>query len=309
MPSPPYSSGSRAPIAFRLAPFSTTTCMAASLLRYQRLQGRAGVLVRYGRDHRLPRPLEEHEDALALLVTFEGGPGRVGIRSHGPRPQDLFHRVGGLAGETQRGEEPERDRVAVAHAITGPRLQRVRERVPEVEDRATPLRLVRIRQNDARLERGAGPNHFLVGEAPDLAPHEQPCLDDLGHSRAPLLVRERPQIPRLDEDAPRKVEGPDEILAVGRVDAGLAADRGVDHPGESRRNRRPAQAALVGRRREPGHIRRRATADRDDHPVAAELEVAPESLYDGGGLRLFAGRHRDDPAALVERVQGEDLLV
>ena len=112
-----------------------------SLLPDQRVRGlRVRRRREHGRDDRLSGRLEEDEDALALLVALERGPRRVRVGGDRLGPQDLLDDGRVEAGEAQRREETERDGLAVRDGVAGARLERVRERVPEVEDRASPSR-------------------------------------------------------------------------------------------------------------------------------------------------------------------------
>ena len=81
-------------------------------------------------------------------------------------------------------------------------------------------------------------------------------LDHFGQAGAELPVRQRRQRVRIGDDRPRLVEGADEILAARMVDAGLAADRGVDL--RQQRGRAPAlgDAALIAGRGEAGDVAR-----------------------------------------------------
>ena len=86
------------------------------------------------------------------------------------------------------------------------------------------------------------------------------------------------------------VEGADEVLALGGVDPGLAADRGVDHAEHRGRDLDDAQPAQEGRRHEAGQIGRRSPADTDDRIGAGEAgltERLPAERQHLGGLGLL----------------------
>ena len=95
------------------------------------------------------------------------------------------------------------------------------------------------------------------------------------------------------QHAGRRVERADEVLALGRVDAGLAADGGVDHAEQRRRHVHDADPAQPGRGDEAGEVGRRAAADADDRVGAGEAGLAehrPEERRDLRGLgRLAVG--------------------
>ena len=54
---------------------------------------------------------------------------------------------------------------------------------------------------------------------------ERRHLDRLAERCPPLALGERPQEPHVDDHRSRLVEGTDQVLALGQVHAGLAADR------------------------------------------------------------------------------------
>ena len=158
-------------------------------------------------------------------------------------------------------------------------LERVRERVTEVEDRpAAPLG--RVGEADRGLERGAAADELLVGEAPQLPVGEQPGLDDLGHPLGALPRGQRREQVRVGHDPRGRVEGADEVLPLVEVDAGLAADRRVDLPDERRRDGHPGDAAQKRGGDEAGDVGRGAAAERDDRAGAVERELGPEPLAD-----------------------------
>src|SRR5690606_24495059 len=68
-----------------------------------------------------------------------------------------------------------------------------------------------------------------------------------------------------------------EVLALVRVDASLAADRGVDHAEERRRNLHEPYAAKPGRRNETGEVCHGAAAETDDHVGTGEVGL-PQDL-------------------------------
>ena len=91
----------------------------------------------------------------------------------------------------------------------------------------------------------------------------------------------------------RRVEGAHQVLAGGGVDAGLAADRGVDHAEQAGRHLHHAHPAQPGGGQEAGQVGDRSPADADDgvgpgQPEPAEL--LPGAGGDLGGLgRLPVG--------------------
>ena len=65
------------------------------------------------------------------------------------------------------------------------------------------------------------------------------------------------------EHRARRPEGADEVLALGGVDAGLAADGGVDHAEHRRRHLHDLDAAQPGRGDEAGEVGDRSPAEAD----------------------------------------------
>src|SRR5438128_7668140 len=128
---------------FRLTPLRTMTRTGAMLSGDQLVEGAADVLCG---DVDVPaRPLvtEQDEPKLAadgLLVALQRLPGALAVDAHRCRPQQLLHLADVLAGQAESREQAERDRLAVGDALVScGRLERVRERVAEVEDLPLPL--------------------------------------------------------------------------------------------------------------------------------------------------------------------------
>jgi hypothetical protein len=103
------------------------------------------------------------------------------------------------------------------------------------------------------------------------------------------------------------VERSGQVLSSLGVDPRLAADRGIDHPDQGRRDSDPAKAAKKRRRGEARHVGRRSAAEADDPALTADLELVPQMLDHSRCLRLLAGRdemrrqpHRADSRELVE---------
>ena len=68
------------------------------------------------------------------------------------------------------------------------------------------------------------------------------------------------------------MEGADQVLALGRVDAGLAADAAVDLGEEARRDLHEADAAAQDRGGEAREIADDAATEGDDHVTAFQLQ-------------------------------------
>ena len=97
-------------------------------------------------------------------------------------------------------------------------------------------------------------------------------LDDLGEPVAEVAARQAREEGEVNVDARGLVKRADEVLAVDRVHAGLAADGRVDHGQERRRHLHDRHAAHKRRRHEADDIADDATAERD------QARVAPAAL-------------------------------
>ena len=132
-----------------------------------------------------------------------------------------------------------------------------------------------------------------VEQVEDRAVGDEAALDHLGQPRAELRLGQAGQRVGVGEDGGRRVEGADQVLAGTGVDAGLAADRGVDHAEQAGRHLHHADAARPGRGEEPGEVGDRSPADAHDGVGAGQpqpAELLPRARGDLGGLgRLAVG--------------------
>ena len=182
-------------------------------------------------------------------------------------------------------------------------LDGVREGVPVVEDLAQ-AGFLEVAGDDLGLDpdgaldqlggvRTAGdaaPGRVLLDQLQDGRVGDESGLDDLGETADVVVDRQRVQRGQVAQHPGRGVEGADEVLALGGVDAGLAADRRVDHAEHGRRDGDPAHPAQPGRGDEPGEVGGGAAADADDDITAGEAGLAerlPAVRGDLGGLGLF----------------------
>ena len=106
------------------------------------------------------------------------------------------------------------------------------------------------------------------------------------------------------------MERADEVLALGQVDAGLAADRGVDLGDEGRRHLDEGHAAEVGRGEEAGRVAERAAADGDERlaPLDPEARQLPRGVLDDRqAFRGLALRQQDalDRPAVARQAVGD----
>ena len=198
--------------------------------------------------------------------------------------------------------------------VAGRGLDAVGDRVAEVElDPNSPLALVRGHDLDLRpgaaldelrqgprLDRRARPRRqgrpFSLEEREDALVAEERVLDALAQ-RCPSLTRgQRRQERDVEHDGRRLVEGADEVLALGQVQAGLAADRGVDLGEQRRRQLDEWHAAQPGRGQEAGRVAQRAAATGDDRLAAfhaARGELTERRLVRTDRLCPLAARQEE----------------
>ena len=125
---------------------------------------------------------------------------------------------------------------------------------------------------------------------------EQPVFHDLGVAGAELARRKRGKRAGVGEHEARLMEGADQVLALLGVDAGLAADRGIDLGKQAGRNLHEAHAAPQNARGEAREVADHTAAERD-HAIAAlhaeiEQRLAKPREH-RKALALLAGRdHR-----------------
>ena len=161
------------------------------------------------------------------------------------------------------------------------------ERVPVVEDLAQ-RGLLEVLGHDLGLDRDGpldelahgrtvGPRRRLgvgLDEVEDHRVGDEPALDDLGQPGHEVVGRQRLQRRQVAQHPCRRVERADEVLALGGVDAGLAADRRVDHAEQRRGQVDDLDPAQPGRRDEAGQVGDGAPTDPDDGVAAGEAGLA-----------------------------------
>ncbi len=132
----------------------------------------------------------------------------------------------------------DRDGRAVPPLVPLVLLDGVAERVAVVEDLPQPG-LLQVRGDDLRLDpdrpldqlgrvrahRGAGGLGVGLDRVQDHRVGDEPRLDDLGQTGDVVVHGQRVQRGQVAQHTGRRVEGADQVLALGGVDAGLAADR------------------------------------------------------------------------------------
>ena len=182
----------------------------------------------------------------------------------------------------------------------------------EVEDHAQ-TGVVLVNRNDIALNFNALVNDILnVGLVVRLSDHRQnflvgniAVLDDLGHAVGKGAVRQGSEHVRVDEHQPRLVECADEVFALGQINAGLAADRGIHLREQRGRNLAQRYAAQEGRGRKAGNVADNTAAERDNQVLAGHAcrqQIVVNALDRGELLVLLTGgndrvRHRQGELA------------
>ena len=84
------------------------------------------------------------------------------------------------------------------------------------------------------------------------------------------------------------MERPDEVLAFGGVDAGLAADGGIHHAKQARGHVNDLDTAQPGRSHESGQVGYCSAAYGDDSVRSGEVILAQHLPAEGGHLNVLA---------------------
>jgi hypothetical protein len=172
-----------------------------------------------------------------------------------------------------------------AFGIAGRGFQRVREGMAEVEERAlagfafvaaddqslgATARGNRFDAFIAALENGL-PVLFQPGEK--LLVVNEAVFRDFGIAGAELARWQAVEHAGIGEHEDRLMKCADEVLALAGVDAGLAADGGVDLREERSRDLHEIDAAQNGRRGEAREIADDAAAERDEKIAALDAGI------------------------------------
>ena len=128
----------------------------------------------------------------------------------------------------------------------------------------------------------------LLDQVEDGRVGDEAALDDLGHAGDDLVLRQRVQRVEVREDTGRRVERAHQVLALGGVDAGLAADGGVHHAQQAGGHVDDLDAAQPGRGDEAGEVGDGAAADGDDGVGAGEVVLAQHLPAERGHLDVLA---------------------
>jgi len=125
---------------------------------------------------------------------------------------------------------------------------------------------------------------------------EQAVFGDLGIAGAELALGQRIEQGGIGDHHDRLVEGADQILALARIDAGLAADRGVDLRQQGGRHLHEVESAPHAGRGKAGKVADHAAAEGDDEIAALDARRDDRLAYrlEGGvALGALAFRHHD----------------
>ena len=239
------------------------------------------------------------------------------------------------AGQLGGEDQPDADRLAVAPAVALAALDGVAEGVAVVEDLAQ-VGLAQVGGHDVALDPDRADDELRrarrrSGRAP---PRGRPRRGrgSRGSAMNPVLITSampaassaRLTVARVSRSAITAVgswKAPTRFLPAAGVDAGLAADGGVDHREQGGRHVDDPHAAHPGGRDEAGEVGRRAAADRHDgvgagHPEPAELlpagagggevlAVLAVGQVDAGGRRVpAASRSSRDGAVRTPATAG-----
>ena len=210
--------------------------------------------------------------------------------------------------------------------VVGGGLDRVAERVAEVEGHArAALALLLVEGDDVGLDLdGVGDDSdedrsIALADLVDVlfeCSEEWRRGDDAGfdgllQSGAEFLGWERGEEVDVDVDGARMVEAPDEVLAGGKVDAGFAADGGVDLGEQRGGNLDERHAAHVDGGEEAGDVADDPGAEGDEERVALGAglgELLCEGFDGGEALVLLAGGVEEDRRRLGFRERGLDFF-
>ena len=190
-----------------------------------------------------------------------------------------------LRGKFRRQHHADGDALAMEQAVgkAGRRFQRMAEGVAEIEQRAL-AGLALVAGDDRGLGAAGGRDRMLArGAAGEdvgvvlLQPGEERLVAEhavfrhFGIAGAELARRQRIEHGGVGDDQDRLMEGAEQILALRRIDPGLAADGGIDLRQQRGRHLHEIDAAAQDRGGKAGEIADHAAAERDDEIVALDF--------------------------------------
>ena len=192
-------------------------------------------------------------------------------------------------------------------------FQRMAEGVAEIEQRAL-AGLALVARHDRGLgaagggdgmfaRRAAGEDLGVVGLEPgeEGLVAEHAIFGDLGIAGAELARRQRVEHRGIGDHQDRLVKRAEQVLALRRIDPGLAADRGIDLRQQRGRHLHEIDAAAQDGGGEAGEVADHAAAERDHQIVALDLrrdQRLADLLEAGIGFRALALPDNDGDVAI-----------
>ncbi len=184
-------------------------------------------------------------------------------------------------------DETDGDGGAVPPPVAFAPFDGVTEGVTVVEDLAQ-ARLLEVRGHDLRLDLDRAPDQFgqyasrrverglrvRLDQFEDLRIGDEAGLDHLGETSDDLVARHRLERREVDEPRGRFGKGPAGFFPALGVDAGLAADRGVDHGEQRGGDVHDPHAAHPRGGDEPGQVGGRSPAEADDRVGSGQPDAA-----------------------------------
>ena len=168
----------------------------------------------------------------------------------------------------------------------------------EIANQPAPKTRERLDKLGVLARRPAGeqvlPVCFQPGEEGGVA--EQAVFGDLGIAGAELASGQRVEQRAIGDHHDRLMEGADQVLALGRINAGLAADRGVDLRQQCGGHLHEVQPAPDAGGCETGEVADNAAAESDDEVAALDTrgdDRLAHRLECGIALGGLAFRHND----------------
>ena len=137
---------------------------------------------------------------------------------------------------------------------------------------------------------------------------ERRHLHDLAHRGPALSLGEGTEGGDVDDDGRGLVEGAEQVLALGKVDAGLAADGRVDLGDERGRDLDPGHAPQVRGGEEARRIAERAAADRDERVASLDPQPGVLARRLADHRELLGGLARGQHDVLDRPALGEQAL-
>ena len=224
-----------------------------------------------------------------------------------PRPAALA-RAQPLA-QRRSGHHADRDRLAVAQREPRDQLQRMSERVPQVEPRPV-AHLVRIALDHERaLTRTAA----AIMSVSVVGPSPISCANSTGSPMIPAFTTsaspERNSAPGrvaqhvgVDQDQLRLLERAHQVLALRQVHRHLASHARIDHREQGGRDLHEGHAPQPCRRHEPRHVTDHSAAQRDDRLVARQLRLGQTVVQVGHGCQRLVGFAVEQQSARPARI-------